>query len=159
MGDPKSPYAKRVVRNLKGKRSTIYLHRAIMNAPKGLVVNHRDGDTMNNTRANLHCVRQRTNTTKLRVSKGKLKFHGIHFKCGGGVLQKGKKTVQAKIRINGVRKYLGVFETPEEAARAYDLAAVDAFGELADTNFPLSDYLCPVSFDLPAEPEQEEIPF
>lgn len=47
----------------------------------------------------------------------------------------------AQIPIHGVRRpvYLGVFDTPEEAARVYDVAARAAWGPAADLNFPVDD--------------------
>jgi hypothetical protein len=46
-------YARRVVRGSDGVQRTIYLHRFIMEAPSGLVVDHIDGDGLNCTRENL----------------------------------------------------------------------------------------------------------
>lgn len=57
------------------------------------------------------------------------KYRGVHFhrKC---------QKYQSAIRVHGRTKYLGVYADPEEAAKAYDKAAVAAFGEFASLNFP-----------------------
>lgn len=60
-------------------------------------------------------------------------FKGVSQDCRAG-------TWQAYIRVNGKRKSLKYWRTPEDAARAYDRAALILFGEFACTNFPRSDY-------------------
>jgi HNH endonuclease/AP2 domain len=56
-----------------------------------------------------------------------------------GVKQIGKRW-SAGIHTSGRRAHLGMFETPEEAARAYDKAALEAYGESAILNFPKEAY-------------------
>lgn len=154
-----SPYAVRYIR-ANGKRRKLYLHRELVAAPRGMVVNHRDGDTFNCTQGNLQVVRHRTNVTTLRVNKlGAIPFVGVHFRnpALGEIL--GKKNVRAAIRVGEDRLRLGSFETIAEAVIAYDLAAVEHFGVYADTNFPLSSYLSP--WKPPEKPPMDmgEIPF
>jgi hypothetical protein len=45
-------------------------------------------------------------------------------------------TWRARITVNGQRHYLGRYASAEDAARAYDLAAIKAFGPNAPINFP-----------------------
>lgn len=157
-----SPYAARHKR-VRGTNVKVYLHRAIMNAPPGVIVNHKDGDTMNCTRCNLELASPRENATVHKVRRGKLGLFGVNFndkhagECGH------RKNVQARITINGARVYLGAFYTVDEAITAYDTAAVAAYGELACTNNPITDYLS--TWTAPALPEPEpdsllrDIPF
>jgi hypothetical protein len=157
-GETADPYARRHTKRSDGRRPTIYMHRLLMHAPAGLVVNHRDGDTLNNTRSNLHLAHQRDNATRLKVRKGAIPYHGVNYRKTelGEVI--GAKNVQARIIIGNKRVSLGSYETRDAAALAYDYAAVEAFGELAYTNFPLSDYLCAITLIAPA-PIPEEIPW
>jgi len=48
---------------------------------------------------------------------------------------------KAQINVNGKKKHLGYFINPIDAARAYDRAALKYFGEYANLNFPIEDYL------------------
>lgn len=44
---------------------------------------------------------------------------------------------KAEIWVGGCLRYLGVYDTPEDAAMAYDEAARELLGPQARTNFPL----------------------
>lgn len=46
---------------------------------------------------------------------------------------------RAAIRHLGTRRYIGVYNTEEEAARAYDAAAIELCGEFAYVNFPIGN--------------------
>ena len=111
---------------VRGKGKTReYLHRLIANAGKGVVVDHIDGDTMNNTRSNLRLCSQQENTWNSKSRKSCSGFKGV-------AKHQGKWT--ARLTINGKNLYLGLFETKEDAAISYNNAAIKHFGSFARLN-------------------------
>jgi hypothetical protein len=104
----------------------ILLHRLLIDATKGELVDHKNGDTLDNRKKNLRIC-----TTVQNLQNSKLKKNSEQgFK---GVEPRGNKWI-ARIGINGKKKYLGIFSSKEDAARAYDEAAILFFGEFARTN-------------------------
>ncbi len=127
-----SPYARRAVVNPKGvtPKLTVYsMHRVIMCAPKGMFVDHINGNTLDNRRANLRTCTQQENTRNQRKQAGKSSvYKGVHLETRLG-------RYRAQIRVNGKRKFLGYFISEIDAALAYDRAAIEFFGEFANPNF------------------------
>lgn len=113
---------------VNGKSKTFLLHRLIMDAPRGVKVDHRDGNTFNNCRDNLRLC---SNGQNLR-NRGKQSNNTTGFK---GVIRLHDK-FSARIEVNRRKTYLGVFTSAEDAARAYDAAAVVMHGDFARLNFP-----------------------
>lgn len=106
-----------------GKR----LHRIIMKARSSrIVVDHINGNTLDNTRDNLRICSQGNNAKNREKSRNRLssKYKGVHW-CRGWM---------AQIRVNYKKVHLGTFKTEEEAALVYNQAAVKYFGEFARLN-------------------------
>jgi len=104
------------------------LHRIIMNAPKDKEVDHIDGNVLNNQRANLRiCTRRQNARNRKKNKNSKSPYKGVQW-------LKEIKMWQAKIRIDGKLKALGIYKTAKNAARAYNKAAIKHFGLYAKIN-------------------------
>lgn len=112
-------------------KKTAYLHRIILNAPKGMDVDHIDGNPLNNSRKNLRlCTRSQNLAAKRRLHNVSTSgFRGVHF-------MKAKGRFQAHVHKNGKKIHVGSFGSALEAAKAYDIAAENTHGEFAVLNFP-----------------------
>lgn len=113
-----------------GARRTLLMHRAILSPEPGLQVDHINGDGLDNRRANLRPCTASQNCQNRAVKKGtRSGFKGV---------TKYNRYWRAAIRAEGRTRYIGYYATPEEAARAYDEAAMRLHGEFARLNFPHS---------------------
>lgn len=110
------------------------MHRFILSAPPGMVVDHIDHDGLNNTRANLRlCTKQENG----RNRKGAAKLRGRTSVYLGVSWDKRRNRWRSVITPSvGKTRTIGSFLEEESAARAYDNAARLVFGEFAALNFP-----------------------
>lgn len=118
-------YARRFIRDGK-RKSVVYLHRFILNAPDGTVVDHKNGDGLDNRRSNLRLANRSLNRMNTPFTRSPSGFKGVS--------RAGEKW-DAYITKDGKTTYLGRFKTAELAARAYDQKARELFGDFAHTNF------------------------
>lgn len=121
-------YAKRNA-HVNKKERVLSLSRFIMNAPKELEVDHKNGDSLDNRKCNLRLCTATQNRVSFRSKNEKYssKYRGV---------SKHRNKWLAQIGIKGKASYIGVFSDPIEAARARDKKALEVYGEFAQLNFP-----------------------
>jgi len=123
-------YAARNVISAGEKKIIFSMHREIMNFPDGRLVDHRNGNTLDNRRENLRLATRAQNNCNRRKTRSKTssRFIGVCF-------HKLHQRWCADIRHNGKKIWLGSFASEIDAARAYDEAVKKYHGEFARLNF------------------------
>jgi hypothetical protein len=113
-----------------GKYRDLLMHRLILPLPFKLVVDHIDGNGLNNVRSNLRPASHRENIWASRRHRGASSTGFI------GVSLDKRGRYRAYVGANGKREELGSFATAEEAALVRDAAARRLHGQFAYLNFP-----------------------
>ena len=116
-----------------GKPKIHYIHKLVArewvpNPEEKRCVDHRDGDRTNNHFENLrYATHSESGRNKKRRKDGSSLYNGVSWDK-----RSGKWVV--RIRVDGVYKYLGLFEVEREAAEVYNTAAIEHFGVFARLN-------------------------
>ena len=113
-------------------RRSVLMHRVIMNAEKGVVIGHRNGNTLDNRRVNLYRATRSTLGSQQRPQTGG------HSRYKGVTWDRSNQRWRAQIKVQGKPKHLGYFTDEAAAAQAYDEAAARLFGPVAVTNVGLA---------------------
>lgn len=109
---------------------TSFMHRVILGATRGQMVDHVNGDGLDNRRCNLRFCTHAQNSANRKISKNNTSgYNGVYF-------SKSRRKWRAAIRIDGQTRAIGAYDTAEEAARAFDIAAFAYRGGFARLNFP-----------------------
>lgn len=117
------------VRRQNGTGKTIYMHRYIMGASKSETVDHKENPGLDNRRSNLRICTQQQNTMNRSIDRrSKSGFKGVSFHRAYG-------RWEAYLHVDWRKRCIGFYDSAEEAARAYDIAAFARFGEFAKLNF------------------------
>lgn len=122
----KKLYLKSNKRIGKRKSITFYMHRIIMDCPENKVVDHINGNTLDNRKENLRiCTKSENNIN--RAPNKNSNHKGVSW-CTG------IKKWSSKIGINKKRIHLGYFDSEIKAVIAYNQASIKYHGEFARLN-------------------------
>lgn len=104
------------------------MHRAIIKAKNGEIVDHINGDPLDNRKSNLRiCTNQQNLFNRGKQKNNTTGYKGVSFSNG---------KFRSKTVLNGKSKHLGSFDNAVDAAKAYDEFAKKHHGEFARLNFP-----------------------
>lgn len=117
-------------------KKTIFMHRVILNQLKGTIVDHIDGNGLNNQKSNLRIVTPSQNMMNRRKNKNTASdYKGVSL--NKRKLRGKPYSWMSTISINNKKMTIGRYDSQIEAAKAYDKKAKELFGEFAKLNFPV----------------------
>lgn len=114
-----------VGRKAERKTASFLLHRLVLGASPGQWIDHINRDKLDNRRANLRLATVSQNTANHPGYGHSSRYKGVTWN---------KRARRWQVAVQ--HRYVGVFASEEDAARAYDRAALAAYGEFAFLNFP-----------------------
>ena len=102
-------------------RPVIVMHRVIMNAPKGMMVDHINHNKLDNRKENLRICTNSENQRNRGVPRNSTSgYKGVHRERNGW---------RAQVHVGNATVYLGIHPTPELASQAYENKCKELFGD------------------------------
>jgi hypothetical protein len=118
----------RARKQVAGHRKHILIHRMIMNAEDGDLVDHINGNVQDNRKSNLRITTHKGNSRNRKTPS----INKVGYKGVSKVLNYDK--YKAYVQVGEGQAHLGYFDNPHDAARMYNFWAIDLFGEYARLN-------------------------
>jgi hypothetical protein len=117
--------------NIDGIWERIFMHRMVMNFPKKMQIDHKNGDGLDNRKENLRLCTNRQNCQNSRKSRKPTTsiYKGVCW-------DKRFRKWRSDISLNGKRIHLGLFDNETDAAHQYDFHAIFFFRGFENLNFP-----------------------
>jgi len=113
----------------KGKR--VFLHRLIMKAQKGQILDHKNNNPLDNQIENLRFCSQRQNVAnQVRTKRKYSKYKGVTY----SITEKRKKRWTASCEYDNKEYRVGRFHTEKEAVDWYNKKAKELWGDFAKLN-------------------------
>ncbi len=121
-------YARNNSLNANGKKTTIRMHRVILNAPKGKDVDHINGDGLDNRKQNLRVCTRSENAMNQRLSSANTSGYK------GVVWYKRSQKWRVQVNVKNKKTHVGYFNEIGKAVKAYDTAVMEHYGVFARPN-------------------------
>jgi len=109
----------------RSKNKLVTMHRFIMNPPKDMQIDHKNGDRLDNRRSNLRICTGSQNCMNRKTIGSMSGYRGV---------RKWYNKWQGRIEVEGKKINLGLFNNAVDAAEAYNQAAIKYHGEFARLN-------------------------
>lgn len=108
----------------------VLMHVFLMGEKEGFAIDHKNGNGLDNRRANLRWATPSQNMMNTHGGRGRSMYKGVSWAAR-------QRKWMVSIFIAGKNKHLGYFDNEDDAARVYDSAALQHYGAFASLNFPL----------------------
>ncbi|SDJ61839.1 AP2 domain-containing protein [Paenibacillus naphthalenovorans] len=122
-------YAYRLGDRNKGEKWKVLMHREIMGAQDGQIIDHKNGNRIDNRKENLRFATPLQNATNRNGKIAKSGYKGVFRNTSSK-----RESWIARIKVNKKLIHIGCYPTMEQAARAYNQAALKYHGDFARLN-------------------------